>query len=185
LLGAEMSPTDYFAILRERRMFADALRFLAHAFPKRVAVWWGCLCVWSVNREAPGEPFEAALRAAVGWVLDPSEENRRAAEKPGKAAGLGDPAGGLATAVFLSGGSMTPPELPAVPPPEHMTGKVVGGAVLLAAVKYDASRQRDNYRAFAALGADVLQGQNLWTDKAAADAPLGKTTSGAAKNRRR
>jgi hypothetical protein len=186
LLGAEMSREDYYATLCQRKLFADALRFLAQALPKRVAVWWGCLCVWAVNREAPEEPFEAALQSAVRWVLDSSEENRRAAEKPGKDVGLGDPAGGLATAAFLSGGSMAPPELPAVPPPEHMTGKVVGGSVLLAAVKYDPSRVRENYRLFAALGAEVLKGQNLWPDKPSEDEPAPKavSTPGATSRRR-
>jgi hypothetical protein len=162
LLREEMTPGDFFEALRERGLYTDAIRFLAHALPKRVAVWWGCLCVWAVNRQTPQEKFEVSLQAAVRWVLTATKENRQAAEAPGRGAGFGDPAGCLAMAACWSGGSMAPAEMPVVPPPPHMTGKLVGEAVLLAAVKYDARRQRENHRLFAALGAEVFQGRNLW-----------------------
>ena len=33
-------PRDYVALLMERELYPDAVRFLAHALPKREAVWW-------------------------------------------------------------------------------------------------------------------------------------------------
>ena len=60
---------------------------------------------------------------------------------------------------------MTPPHLPAVPPPPYITGRLVGGAILIAAVQGNALRQRDNYRAFLALGVEALEGRNLWSDE--------------------
>src|SRR5260370_35633567 len=86
LLGDGLTPWDYYEVLRERRLYADAFRFLAHALPKRVAVWWGCLCVWAVNREEPQGKFEAVLQPPVRWVLAPKEEARPAAGKPGREA---------------------------------------------------------------------------------------------------
>src|SRR5260370_6673168 len=127
LLGEGLTPWDYYEVLRERRLYEDALRFLAHALPKRVAVWWGCLCVWAVNREEPQEKFEAALQAAVRWVLAPNEDHRRAAEEPGREASFGDPAGCLAMAALWSGGRRAAPRRaprppPAPPPPQRVRG---------------------------------------------------------------
>ena len=59
---------------------------------------------------------------------------------------------------------MAPPQLPTVPPPPHITGRLVGGAVLLAAVREDPLRQRERYREFLHIGWEVAQGQNLWAE---------------------
>ncbi len=156
-------PADAFlGLLRERGLLPDALRFLALALPRRVAVWWGCQCAWHLKGAEEPAPSLAALRAAVRWVLDPSEDNRRAAEGPGQEAGLEDPAGCLAMSAFWSGGSMTPPHLPAVKPPPFLTGRLVGGAVLLASVRHQPLRCLHHYRTCLALGIEAAEGKNLW-----------------------
>src|SRR5207237_10478430 len=109
LLHDNPSPRAFFDLLVQHEQFGDAVRFLAHALPKRAAIWWGCLCLWDMCWPEPAEVVEAAVRAAVQWVLDPSEPHRRAAEKAGRAAGFQTAAGCLAMAAFWSRGSMSRP----------------------------------------------------------------------------
>ena len=164
LLRDDLTTSDFFKLLRDRRLDADALRFLALALPKRFSVWWGCLAVWQMARPDPPPQIAAALGAAVQWVLERSEISRRAAEQPGRNAGLESSAGCLALAAFWSDGSMVPPELPAVPCPPHMTGRLIGNALLLAAVQRDALEYRAHYRQFLQLGTEIAQGENLWAE---------------------
>src|SRR5262245_44527332 len=65
---------DYFERLCREERYDTAIVFLAHALPARAAVWWGCVCLWDVARLSPRPPVEAALGAAVRWVLEPTEE---------------------------------------------------------------------------------------------------------------
>ena len=44
LLDDRITPLQFVSRLIEIECFADAVSFLAHALPKREAVWWGCLC---------------------------------------------------------------------------------------------------------------------------------------------
>ena len=144
------------------RLDAATIGFLAHALPKRAAVWWGALCTWKVARPAPNKVEDEALRAAVGWAIDGGEASRQAALAPGQAAGLATPAGCLALAASWSAGSLSPHGLPPVATPEDVTGRLVRGAVLLAAVQGDALAFRERYREFVHLGAEVAAGSLRW-----------------------
>jgi hypothetical protein len=165
-------PDDAQAILREgistglflellinQQKYLAAIDVLAHALPKREAVWWGCLCA----RQTGGAEFSPkdrdALKAVAQWVLEPSEENRQGAGPPGEATGYKTPAGCLALAVFGSGGSLTPPNLPPVPPDPSLTGKTVSGGVKLAATKGDPLKIPLNHRQFAELGMEFAKGR--------------------------
>ena len=106
LLRDGMAPRPFLDVLIEKQEFADAVRFLAHALPKREAVWWACQCARQAYGANPPAPLGPALQAAEKWVIDPSEENRRAAHAASEAAGLGVPAGCAAMAAFFSGGSL-------------------------------------------------------------------------------
>lgn len=166
-LDAGMTPRQFLERLIEGRHDTDAVRFLAHALPKREAVWWACLCARRVAGADPAPAVEEALQAAERWAADPSEENRRAALPRAEAAGWGTPAGCAAAASFWSGGSLSPPDLPAVPPGDDLTAQGVAGAVLLATVATDPARAPENLRAFLALGSAVADGTNRWPEAAA------------------
>jgi hypothetical protein len=161
LLRDGLTPRQYLDGLLEKQLYLDAVRFLAHALPKREGFWWACLCA----RGAPA-PQAAALQAAERWVADPSEANRRAAQEAAEAAGVGTPAGCAAMAAFWSGGSMAPPNVPAVPPGETLTAHGVAGAVLLSAVLTEPEKAADKQRKFLAQGVEVLGGGNRWKEPA-------------------
>lgn len=164
LLEAGQSPTKFFDLLVAREECADAIRFLAHALPKRVAIWWGCLCLWHVSRPAPAGDVASVLDAAVRWVHEPSEHCRRAAEKAGRVAGIDTPAGCLGLAIFWSGGSMAPAGSPTVAPAPRLTARVLAGGLIMAAARAGKIHQRVLCRReFLALGRELACGRNLWT----------------------
>lgn len=158
----EWTPGQYLDDLLGRQNFPAAVPFLAHALPKREAVWWASLCARPFSGAAP---FSGALAAAEKWAADPKEENRRSAMSAALEAGLVSAAGCAALAAFVSEGSLAPPEAPPVPPPETMTSQTVAGAVFLAAAAAGEQRMTEQLRACVALGLDVARGKSSWAVK--------------------
>src|ERR1700734_4204920 len=71
LVRPEIAPQDYVALLMSKKLYADAVRFVAHALPKREAVWWGWI---SAKRAAGSEPppkIKASLEATEKWIAPP------------------------------------------------------------------------------------------------------------------
>lgn len=158
LLTETMAPAQFLDLLIEREQYADAVRFLAHALPKREAVWWACLCARGGLPEDAKPPVIEALKAAEAWVLKPVEETRRAAMACAEAAGFDSPSSWAAVGAFWSGGSMAPPDAPPVPPGEELTGTAVAGAVMLAAVQTEPERAEEKFRRFLLQGIDIANG---------------------------
>jgi hypothetical protein len=167
LLRDEMTPKAYFSLLVQKELYDAAVQFTARWLSKREAVWWGCLCAWDRKRPEPPEAIDGALGAAVRWVLEPSEENRRAARAAGKEAGAGTAAGSLALAAFYSEGSISYPDLPEVAPPSDLTARTVAIAVGLAARQGSPSEKDDRRRQFLQMGLEVALGKNPWDEQAA------------------
>lgn len=163
LLQLGVRPRAFLDGLVHKGLFPDALTFAAFWLTKRQAVWWGCLCAWHAGRPRLKPPAAAALRAALSWVHEPSEEHRRAAGKAGDAAGgAATPAGAVALAAFWSEGSLSAPDLPPAPPPPGLTQQTVGGAVLLAANLGPPDQLADRCRGYVNLALEVHQGQVDW-----------------------
>ncbi len=162
LLRDGLTPVQFLDTLMDKQHFADAVRFLAHALPKREAVWWACLCARAVAGSNASPKIAAALQTAEKWVADPSEENRRAAMPAAEAAEFKTPAGCTAVAAFWSGGSLGPPNVPAIPPGEYLTAHGVAGAVMLAAVQSQPDKAPEKYRKFLAQGIEVAKGTQRW-----------------------
>jgi hypothetical protein len=156
-----MQPRPFLDLLIDKRLPADAVRFLAHTMPKREAVWWACLCVRPERGVVVPPPAAAAQQAAEVWVINPSDEKRRAAHAAAQLAGIGTPVGLTCEAVFFSEGSLGPAEFQAIPPPEFLTATTAANAVILAAVAAP-DKMTAKYRQFLALGQDVAAGKNRW-----------------------
>jgi len=154
LLTPTHTPRQFFEALAAHPPLAeDAIRFLAAALPKREAVLWGLACVRSVLPK-PSPEAAKALTLAERWAKEPSEATRRACEPAAAAAGHGTPPGCLADAAFWSGGSLSAPHLPAVPPRDDLTAIAVANAILLAAVA-DIARALETRTRFVAMGAEI------------------------------
>ncbi len=164
LLAPALAPRPFLDLLIAKKHYADAALFMAHAMPKREAVWWGCQCA----RLAYGVPRPAlaqALEACEKWAAKPSDEQRRLAFKLAEGIEFNNPAGLLGMAVFFSGGSLTPAQFAPVPPAEHLTGNAVGNSVTLSALMQGALKAPAQYLTFFPLGFDVAAGKNRWKEK--------------------
>jgi hypothetical protein len=162
LLRNDLTPAQFLDGLMEKQQFPDAVRFLAHALPKREAVWWASQCCRAVAGADPPPKIAAALQIADKWVADPSEDNRRAAMSAAEAAEFKTPAGCTAVAAFWSGGSLAPANAPVVPPGEFLTAHGAASAVMLAAVQTEPEKAPDKYRKFLAQGIEVAKGNQRW-----------------------
>jgi hypothetical protein len=173
VLRPEQSPKDYLDALAKAGHLADAVRFMAHALPRRETVWWAIQCVKSVPDLPNSEQTTAALVAAEKWAADPTDENRRAAHAAAQVAGFDKPASCCALAAFFAEGSLAPAHLPEVPPPPHAAPVAAATAVVLAAVTTQPDKADEKYRKFLALGFDVAAGTNRWKGDRPAAAPAG------------
>lgn len=161
VLGVGLAPADYIERLMEGGHWTDAIRLLSLALPKRAAVWWACRCARKASA-ATTPAAGVALSAAEAWVAEPTEEHRRAAFPAAEKAPLGTPTGCAALAVFLSGGSLAPPDVAVVPPADDLTGKIVAGSVLMAGVAAECQKAPEKYRDFLADGLAIAAGKLTW-----------------------
>lgn len=165
LLRPDLHPLDFVALLMEKALFPDAVRFVAHALPKREAVWWGWVCARRAAGENPQPKIKAALDATERWIAQPNEDNRRLAMAASEKAELGTAAGCAGLAAFFSGGSLAPPDAPPVPPGEFLAAKAVAGAVIFAAVAKEPEKAPEKFRSFVAQGVEVTTRLKLWASR--------------------
>ena len=157
-LRPHMGPKEFVEILRTNKQYAAGIDFMAHALPTREAVWWGCLCFQYAYGNNLRPEDKEACRAAVRWIIRPTEQNRAAAYAPAQAAGPASPAGQLAMAASHSGGGSpthAPPPLAA----RFTPAKTVADAVKLASAKADPVNSMNAYRLFLELGIGVAEGR--------------------------
>jgi hypothetical protein len=144
--------------LEQAGLLIEATRLVAHALPKREAVWWACMCV--SHTAPPDLPSidRAAREAAEEWVRQQSDKARRGAFDQAQAGGCRSPEAWAAIAAFWSGDSMSPEGQPAVPPAPHLAGTAAAGAVALASVRGDVTRREARLRRFLESGRNVAAG---------------------------
>ena len=159
LLREGMGPREFMDALVANKQFIPGIDFVAHALPAREAIWWGCLCLQHACGSSLTPAEKAAARAAVQWVMAPSEENRAAAKAPTDAAGPASPAGSLANAVFQTGGNIAPPKAPPIAPGPFAPAKSVSAAVKIASAKADPAKIKETQRLFFELGIGVAEGR--------------------------
>jgi hypothetical protein len=136
----------------------EAVRLLAHALPKREAVWWACMCALNTAPPDLPEADRLARETAELWVRQQKDEQRRAAFAHAEAGGFQTPEAWSGVAAFWSGDSMSLVGLPPVPPAPHLTGTAVAGAVALAAVRGDVKRQPTRLKRFLESGRNIAAG---------------------------
>jgi hypothetical protein len=144
--------------LEQAGFLTEATRLVAHALPKREAVWWACMCV--SHTAPPDLPSidRAACEAAEEWVRQQTDKTRRIAFDHAQAGGCRSPEAWAAIAAFWSGDSMSPEGQPAVPPAPHLAGTAAAGAVALASVRGDVTRRQARLRRFLESGRNIAAG---------------------------
>ena len=131
-------PRSFYVALREKGEIDRAVAYLGHALPRFEAVAWAAHALEARSRQKRLAPRDRqALDRTLRWLEEPTDEFRRAAYEAAQAAGRESPERMLGMAVFMSGGSMAPVNLPAVNPPQEVCGRVAAAAVLMAAHQSD------------------------------------------------
>lgn len=152
LCGDGLSPRQYFDRLREAGQLADARRFLAYVLGRRRALRWAYACAAEVLGS------DAPLLAEVKRFLDdPTDERRTELRDRGLAEPPESPAGYLALAAFLSGGTLSLPGLPFVPPAGSITARLVSVSVYMSSIESGAELYRQRLEAFLELGLQMAQ----------------------------
>jgi hypothetical protein len=104
----------------------------------------------------------AALSATERWIAQPSDENRRFAWEMAQQAGLDTPVGCAAAAAYFTGGSITPPGIPFVPPPAGLHTIMASTAAMLAAVTTDPMRIGEVAAALVQQGLELVRRLGGW-----------------------
>jgi hypothetical protein len=159
LVRPGQTPRELLEQLIQGRHYLDSVRLLAHALPKREAIWWAVACAKMAHGEPIPAPFVGAIRAVEDWIVDPTDANRRAALPAAEAAGLGTPAGCVCASAYFSGGSLAPVGIADVPPGEHVTAQLVAASVSMAAVFVEPSQAPEKYANYLGLGRKLIDGK--------------------------
>lgn len=163
LLEGVRTASEGVTVLEEAGKTPEAARLIAHALPKREAVWWACMCARGVPDPSLAGHDVSALEAAEAWVRKPADDQlRRASWEAAQRTAFKTPEAWAAVAVFWSGGSIAPPGQPVVPPADHLTGVAVSGAVVLASVRVKPAQAPARLLLFLASAKDIANGGAGW-----------------------
>jgi len=134
----------------------EALMLVARALPKRYVVAWACECFKSVlaNSSRTADVDRGGLALAQQWLVDPTEDNRRAALEFAEAGGFRSPGAWIAASAGWTGGSLAPRGYDPIPPPDHLPAEAAVAALRLAA------SQSENYDVV--MGAFITRAQKLF-----------------------
>lgn len=159
-LDKELSPKDYLNTLLEKEYFADSIIFLAHALPKREAIWWACLCSKAVTNKKTKADDLASLTMAEKWVYEPDEKKRRMCGTLAEKGEYRSAQNWAAAAVFWSGGSITKEDEPAMEPAAYLYAHAVSGAILNAVGASVADDIDMQFQEFIKQGLNIADGGN-------------------------
>lgn len=160
LLTEDLDAEAYVEALLGKELFTDAASFVAHWLPKREAVHWACKATRGSLGEKPPRAELTALEAAERWVRMLDEPSRRAAGAAAEALKHRTAAALAAAAAGWTGGSLSSPELPVVPPPEFLPAKGAASSVLLAGTAPGAPGVPERLRELVRLGVEIANGKH-------------------------
>lgn len=141
------APLEFVAVLGRSATPEEAITYAAYLLPRRRAVWWGHECARSLLHLLTEEDRQM-LTLAEAWVREPEEEQRVRALMFAMAGKNKTPGVWIALAAGWSGGSMSDPGLPLVPPPVQLTPRAVNAGVLGALARVDNGHRASTLRTF-------------------------------------
>ena len=167
LVNTKLSLEEQYNAWVKAGEFGTCIRMIAGVLPSRESVWWSWVSTRHATQMPGGKPatreVHATLAAIERWIVRPDDETRRAAWDSGNVAGLDTPVGMVSAAVFLSGTSVAPANIPPVPPPPGAAMPIVAGAILVAgSVNEVAENIAPTLAAFAAQGLEIVKRLGGW-----------------------
>ncbi len=160
LLQPDSTPKEYMDALLEKKYFADSIVFLAHALPKRQAIWWACLCSKFVANEETTPEDLASLNMSEQWVYEPDDSKRRLCGDLAQKSEYKTSQSWVAVAVFWSGGSISDEEGPTLEPGPFLCAHAVSGAILNAVGVSGADDIDVQFQDFITQGLNIADGGN-------------------------
>jgi hypothetical protein len=159
------TPDSVIGTWLEKAHAISAIKLIAQALPIREAAWWA----WVSARYAtqltgapvPTAQVQTALAAIEQWIVRPDDASRRSVWEAGQAAGVDTPTGLVTAAIFLSGGSVGPPDAVHIPPPAGVSNTLVAAAIMSAAVS-DPANIDHVAQAFVAQGIEIIKRLGGW-----------------------
>jgi len=119
----------------------ESATLLAYGLQPRHALWWSHECLQAVPELLTNED-RRMLGLIKAWVAEPDDQHRYAALDAGMGEQVRTPGGWLALAAGWSGGSMSGPGLPVVPPPRYLMGRALNAGVHSALARVPQDRRR-------------------------------------------
>jgi len=129
-----LTPDKFFELLLAEKKLREATYFMGHALPRYEGIVWALqtlLQAEAIDRKKP------LVNAILRWVDGPSEDLRRDIEALTALETDYTAEQQLGMAVFMSGGSISAPDLPPVLAPPYASARLVTSAVLTAAYATD------------------------------------------------
>lgn len=159
LLTAEIGTVAYLHSLIAQQRYQSAIAVLAHALPKREAIWWACLATRKRLNDKSTALDLQALTLAEAWVYKPNEQNRLALIPIIRQLNSKSPSIWAAYAAFWSSTNISfNNEVVVNATDDTLTAKAVYAALLGAAVNDPPEHIAQNYQLFLQQGIDIACG---------------------------
>ena len=158
LATEDSTPSTYLESLEKAELYQDAIRFLAFKLPPDAGVKWASGCIKQLRAPEKKDQKDEPLDACDLWVKTPGDQTRWAARNAADKAKEPGPSNMVAMAVFMSGGSMTPPGSPETPPPPYIAQKFIAGSVLVVVVSHEPEKAKERYQQALKLGKTLDRG---------------------------
>jgi hypothetical protein len=152
LVTEESTASTYLESLEKAELYQDAIRFLAFKLPTDAGIKWASSCIKELRSPESKNGKDEPLDASDMWVKAPGDQTRWAARNAADKAKNPGPSNMVAMAVFMSGGSMTPPGSPETPPPPYIPQKFIAGSVLVVVVSHEPEKAKERYQQALKLG---------------------------------
>lgn len=166
-VSPSISLDQLYATWMEDKEFVSAIRLIGAVLPARESIWWAWVSARYATQMPGGKVATAKEHDTLGhverWIVRPDDTTRRDAWNSANEAGLDTPIGMVGAAVFMSGVSVGPANLPPVPPAPGSIVPIIPGAIILAASSNtDAEQVEPTLIAFATQGLEVVKRLGGW-----------------------
>ncbi len=151
----EVESTQVIAELKQEERWGDVVRLIAALIGAQQSVAWELEAYQTYGKSLP-ELSPEVQSVAEAWQNEPTEEQRREAEKLVEVAGLETPAGWIAQTIFWSQGSLSAPDLPEAPAPPTLYTKAVHSTLLFIAITVAPAELPNRWNELIALGESRL-----------------------------
>jgi len=148
------TPIAFIALLQRSKTPEEAVAFTSYVLPKRKAVWWGHQCLTSLDHLLAAQD-RTMLQLAEDWVREPEEPLRYRAMNEAMACRDTTPGVWIALAAGWSGGSLSPPDLPRVPPPAALTPRAINTGIMGVLARVDTKHRGTTLKGFVDMGVSL------------------------------